>query len=248
MKRERARTPRGPAALVADVHYQDAGASELLGRALYEAYLAERAGPSVPVFLLVGANSSTGDAVGPFVGWFLRRKGFGGPWLGDLSDPVHAANIGERVKEVWERAAPYGREPFLVAVDAAVGRAGQVTVNRGPLRPGAGMGKALPPVGHVHVMAGVATVPFGIWFAELDRTVGMAEVIADAAIVFWSLYRGSDDLQPAAGQPGPVRDEPALGRRPAVCPLAAPAMARSTLPGWGRLRSGVGYAPRPYGF
>lgn len=235
--------------VVADIHYEEPGASELLGRALFEAYLAERVVPSVPVFFLVGANSSTGDALGPFVGWFLRRKGFDGPWLGDLSDPVHAANIAERVKEVWGRAAPYGREPFLIAVDAAVGRAGQITVNRGPLRPGAGMGKALPPVGHVHVMAGIATVPFGIWFAELDRTVGMAEVIADAAIVFWSLYRCSDDLHMASGPAHLACDDPAVRRRPTVTPLVTPAIARSAVPvSQGRGRPpGAGWAPRPYG-
>lgn len=231
---ERARPGLG-AAVVADVHYEQPGAAEALARGLLEA-CGEADDRTVPVFFLVGANSSTGDALGPFVGWFLRRKGFCGPWLGELSDPVHAANIRERMNEVRWRAAAYGREPFLIAVDAAVGRAGHITVNRGPLRPGAAMGKSLPAVGQVHIMGGIATAAFGIWFAELDRTVGMAEVIADALIRFWTL-RGSPVLPSAAeescGRPGRAEARPCPKSRGAAGPSRLPAASGVSLTGSG---------------
>lgn len=151
-----------------------------------------------PVFLLVGANSSTGDALGPFVGWFLQRKNFPGLFKGDLHQPVHATNLKEKSNEVWFEVMRTGAYPYLIAVDAAVGRAGRITVNRGPLKPGAGMGKSLPAVGQIHIMGGTASFPFGIWFAGLDQTVGMAEVIADGLMSFWQQHRVMMDAAPGA--------------------------------------------------
>lgn len=187
MAQELAHTSAALAGVVADVHYQDPGAAGVLARALLEQYHQERRGENhLPVFFLVGANSSTGDALGPFVGWFLRRKGFTGVYRGDLNDPVHATNLKERLHEVYQEAGRLGAFPYIIAVDAAVGRAGRVTLNRGPLRPGAAMGKNLPAVGNLHIMGGTASFPFGIWFAGLDQTVGMAEMIADAILTFWA--------------------------------------------------------------
>ena len=73
-----------------------------------------------------------------------------------------------------------------------MGRPGRITLNRGPLTPGAAMGKVLPQVGHVHIMGGMANFPFMIWFADLDQTVGMAEVIADGLMAFWAAYESGE--------------------------------------------------------
>lgn len=189
MAQELARSGTAKEAILADVHFQDQAAGSTLSAALVEQYQSDqRTSLHMPVFFLVGANSSTGDALGPFVGWFLERKGFTGLFKGTLRDPVHATNLKERLSEVWMDTMRQGRHPYVIAVDAAVGRAGRITVNRGPLRPGAGMGKNLPSVGQVHVMGGTASFPFGIWFAALDQTVGMAEIIADGIMDFWRHY------------------------------------------------------------
>lgn len=178
-----------PAPPAADIHFQEPDAARQLAAALCAEFRAQsRSEKHLPVFFLVGAPSSTGDSLGPFIGWFLKRKGFTGEYVGDLQSPVHATNMRERLSEAWERALRLDRQPFLIAVDAAVGRPGRITVNRGPLQPGAGMGKALPQVGQVHIMGGTANFPFMIWFAGLDQTVGMAEVIADGLLGFWAEY------------------------------------------------------------
>lgn len=175
--------------LLADVHYQDAAAAQALATALREQFKADQKGDKyLPIFFMVGATSSTGDALGPFIGWFLKRKGFTGEYLGDLNEPVHATNIKEKVNEAWMRAMKRNKFPYIIAVDAAVGRPGRITVNRGPLKPGAGMGKTLPQVGSVHIMGGTAHFPFMIWFTGLDQTVAMAEVIADGLFSFWRDY------------------------------------------------------------
>jgi putative sporulation protein YyaC len=175
-----------PSTLLADAHYQDTEASQAVANALRQQFKADQKGEKyLPMFFMVGATSSTGDALGPFIGWFLKRKGFTGEYLGDLNEPVHATNIREKVNEAWSRAMKKNKFPYIIAVDAAVGRPGRITVNRGPLKPGAGMGKTLPQVGSIHIMGGTAHFPFMIWFTGLDQTVAMAEVIADGLLSFF---------------------------------------------------------------
>lgn len=172
--------------VLADVHYQDEVAAAQLGEAMFEQYRRDATGADyLPVFLMVGATSSTGDSLGPFVGWFLKRKGCTGTVVGDLNGPVHATNMEEKVREMRMEALRTGCIPYIIAVDAAVGRSGHITVNRGPLKPGAGMGKSLPAIGNMHVMGGTASFPFLIWFTGLDQTVAMAEVIADGILTFY---------------------------------------------------------------
>jgi putative sporulation protein YyaC len=171
--------------LLADVHYQDNAAPKALASAIREQFLLDQKSDKyLPLFFMVGATSSTGDALGPFIGWFLKRKGFTGEYLGDLNEPVHATNIKDKLNEAWVRAMKRNKFPYIIAVDAAVGRPGRITVNRGPLKPGAGMGKTLPQVGSLHIMGGTAHFPFMIWFTGLDQTVAMAEVIADGLLHF----------------------------------------------------------------
>lgn len=189
-----------PSTLLADVRFDDPAASQALAAALCEQYKADQKGDKyLPVFFMVGATSSTGDALGPFIGWFLKRKGFTGEYLGDLNEPVHATNIKEKVNEAWMRAMKRNRFPYIIAVDAAVGRPGRITLNRGPLKPGAGMGKTLPQVGAVHIMGGTAHFPFMIWFTGLDQTVAMAEVIADGLLQFYKEYESGNLRTPEVG-------------------------------------------------
>lgn len=179
-------SPDTSSTLLADVHYQDKAAPNALAVALREQFLLDMKNDRyLPIFFMVGATSSTGDALGPFIGWFLKRKGFTGEYLGDLEQPVHATNLKEKVNEAWMRAMKCNKFPYIIAVDAAVGRPGRITVNRGPLKPGAGMGKTLPSVGSIHIMGGTAHFPFMIWFAQLDQTVAMAECIADGLLSFY---------------------------------------------------------------
>lgn len=178
-------SPDTTSTLLADVHYQDSAAPKALSHAIRDQFLLDQKSDKyLPMFFMVGATSSTGDALGPFIGWFLKRKGFTGEYLGDLNEPVHATNIKEKLNEAWMRAMKRNKFPYIIAVDAAVGRPGRITVNRGPLKPGAGMGKTLPQVGSLHIMGGTAHFPFMIWFTGLDQTVAMAEVIADGLMHF----------------------------------------------------------------
>ncbi|EPY09922.1 sporulation protein YyaC [Paenibacillus alvei A6-6i-x] len=75
---------------------------------------------------------------------------------------------------------------FIIAVDACLGQSssvGSVQVVEGPVRPGAGVNKQLPPIGDMHITGIVNVGGFMEYFVlqntRLHLVMGMAEVIAD---------------------------------------------------------------------
>ena len=130
----------------------------------------------------VGTDRSIGDALGPLVGSLLLEQGdqpFG--VLGTLDQPVHASNLTDTLAHI---DGTYPR-PLVLAVDACLGRTesvGSLTVARGPLRPGAGVNKALPPVGEIHLTGVVNVGGFMEYFVlqntRLNLVMRMAKVIA----------------------------------------------------------------------
>jgi len=171
--------PSGPL----KVNARDPGASIVLAAGLNR-YLSS-AGPSRPVVTVcIGTDRSTGDSLGPLVGMLLeRRKPPGAPVYGTLDQPVHAVNLRDTLDDI-ERTF---RDPFIIAVDACLGQlasVGSVQLCEGPVKPGAGVNKQLPPVGHIH-LTGVVNVGGFMEYLVLQNTrlsvvMGMAEVIADA--------------------------------------------------------------------
>ncbi|MGE5584075.1 MAG: spore protease YyaC [Bacillota bacterium] len=136
------------------------------------------------VFFCIGTDRSTGDSLGPLTGTRLLSLGVDERRVwGTLDSPVHAANLQAAIAKV---DAAF-RNPYIVAVDACLGRldrVGTVTASRGPLRPGTGVSKTLPLVGHAHV-TGIVNVGGYMEYMVLQNTrlclvVRMAEVIATA--------------------------------------------------------------------
>jgi len=104
------------------------------------------------VFLCVGTPNVPGDSLGPAVGTLLKRYGCKNVY-GSLENPVHALNIQDHHRLIEKKYSA----PFIIAVDAALGKKGQaglITIKNGPLYPGKGVGKNLPPVGDMEI-AGV---------------------------------------------------------------------------------------------
>lgn len=130
----------------------------------------------------VGTDRSIGDALGPLVGSLLQERGDQGfGVLGTLDQPVHASNLADTLVHI---EATF-RQPLVVAVDACLGRTesvGSLTVARGPLRPGAGVNKALPAVGEIHLTGVVNVGGFMEYFVlqntRLNLVMRMAKVIA----------------------------------------------------------------------
>ncbi|MDT2193824.1 spore protease YyaC [Paenibacillus larvae] len=97
------------------------------------------------VIICIGTDRSTGDSFGPLVGSYLRKRGMK-QVIGTLKDPVHAMNLTEAIEST--------KGKFIIAVDACLGRessVGEIQTAAGPLQPGAGVDKKLPPVGDIHI-------------------------------------------------------------------------------------------------
>lgn len=133
------------------------------------------------VVVCIGTDRSTGDALGPLVGSKLKRLNPALPVFGTLEHPVHAVNLAERLDEMKGLHA----NPYVVAIDACLGQfsnVGSIQVADGPLKPGAGVKKDLPPVGSFHI-TGVVNVGGFMEYFVLQNTrlyvvMQMAEIIS----------------------------------------------------------------------
>ncbi len=121
------------------------------------------------IFLGIGSDRSTGDCLGPLVGSALEeRVSSEMVIMGTLKQPVHALNLQEKVKAIKDRYS----SPFILAVDAALGRVdnvGQIKVGKGPLVPGLAVNKRLPSVGDLHI-TGTVNVSGCLEFLVLQNT------------------------------------------------------------------------------
>lgn len=164
------------------LHFEQPGAGVLLGEALAE--VLQRLGvPQRPlVYLCIGTDRSTGDALGPLVGTrlALELQGEADVW-GTLREPVHASNL----HETLQRLRVHRPQAIVVAVDACLGRlesVGTIAVGVGALVPGAGVNKSLPEVGAAFVTGTVNVGGFMEYFVlqntRLHLVVRMAEVVA----------------------------------------------------------------------
>lgn len=103
------------------------------------------------VFLCIGTDRSTGDSLGPLIGYKLKKKGIrNARIMGTLDHPVHAMNL----ETCMERLLTSFPNALVVAVDASVGNAehvGFITLGRGPLKPGLGVKKELEAVGDIFI-------------------------------------------------------------------------------------------------
>ena len=167
------------------VAYADANACALLTERLTR-YMTTMAEDRRIVIVCVGTDRSTGDSLGPLVGTKLSR--YRSPLFdlyGTLEHPVHAMNLEETLLAI-ERRTP---RPFIIGVDACLGQAasvGCIQIGEGPVRPGAGVNKELPPVGDIH-MTGIVNVGgfmeyFVLQNTRLHLVMRMADLIAQSLI------------------------------------------------------------------
>lgn len=103
------------------------------------------------LFLCIGTDRSTGDSLGPLIGYKLKEKKLAGAKvLGTLERPVHAMNLEQYGFLLRKRYSDY----VVIAVDASVGslsHVGYVTLGKGPLKPGLGVCKELCEVGDIFI-------------------------------------------------------------------------------------------------
>ena len=144
------------------------------------------------VFVCIGTDRSTGDSLGPLIGYkisYLKQKGVF--IYGDLENPVHAKNIDEVMKNINLKY----KNPFIIAIDACLGRmdhVGFVTIGEGSIKPGSGVNKNLTPVGNMHI-TGIVNYGGYMDFLVLQNTrlnivMKMADLISTGIrYVLWKI-------------------------------------------------------------
>ncbi|SKC88923.1 spore protease YyaC [Maledivibacter halophilus] len=148
------------------------------------------------IILCIGTDRSTGDSLGPLTGYKIKKilNRFEKVHVyGTLNEPVHAKNLEEKIENIYSDH----KNPFVIAIDACLGkvdRVGYITVSQGPIKPGAGVKKVLPPVGDIHI-TGIVNLGGFMEYIVLQNTrlnlvMNMAETIS-SAIYFglWKFYK-----------------------------------------------------------
>lgn len=110
------------------------------------------------IIMCIGSDRSTGDSLGPIIGYKLQRFNYRNVHIyGSLQEPVNAGNLADSIKNIY---ATY-HNPYIVAIDASLGQPGHVgyvTLGTGALKPGLGVKKELPEVGNLHITGIVNTM------------------------------------------------------------------------------------------
>ena len=141
------------------INYQDLKAADKIAGALMIliSSLGGRSPGRQRTVICIGSDRSTGDSLGPLVGSYLERFSLPRTSIrGTLANPVHALNLEKHRVELSDNPA----RPLVIAVDASLGKPGSVgliEVGRGPLMPGAGVNKHLPPVGQIY-LSGIVNI------------------------------------------------------------------------------------------
>lgn len=132
------------------------------------------------VFLCVGTDRSSGDALGPLVGSRLVELGFKYV-IGTLPSPCDADNLERLILDI-------SPDSIIIAIDACLGAppsVGSFLVSEQPLYPARSVGAKLPAVGNYSVAAVVnVNSPKPYWtlqMTSLHLVMQMAEQIALAA-------------------------------------------------------------------
>lgn len=144
----------------------------------------------------IGTDRSTGDSLGPLVGTKLSEYANNTFHIyGTIDNPVHATNLTEKISEIEELYT----DPFVVAIDACLGRlenVGTINLASGAVKPGTGVNKKLPEVGHIHY-TGIVNVGGYMEFMVLQNTrlsvvMKMANTIATS--IFYGYHKVLLDL------------------------------------------------------
>lgn len=147
------------------------------------------------IFLCIGTDRSTGDSLGPLIGYKLRhlnKKNFS--IYGTLSNPIHSKNLALVLDRINENFA----NPFIIAIDACLGHfenIGKIFISNKPICPGLALNKGLPPVGHMSI-TGIVNISGAFEFMVLQNTrlftvMSLADSISNG--IYHFILKCSDD-------------------------------------------------------
>jgi putative sporulation protein YyaC len=150
------------------------------------------------VIICIGTDRATGDCLGPLVGTKIRSMNYKNVHVfGTLDEPIHSGTLERCLNEIKRFD-----NPFVIAIDACLGRPENIDticIQEGPLHPGSGVQKELPPVGTISIH-GVVNIGGFMELIVLQNTrlslvMNMANIIANGIkYVMWKLHKiGSEN-------------------------------------------------------
>lgn len=146
--------------------------------------------PREYIIVAIGTDRSTGDALGPLTGTYLKEMNLRHMEIfGTLHEPVHAQNLNNYIKKIKTEY----RKPYIIAIDACLGKSssiGKITLGNGPLRPGAALNKNLPAIGDLNITA-VVNVSGFMEYAVLQNT--RLSIVTDMATTIASILKQVDN-------------------------------------------------------
>lgn len=135
------------------------------------------------LFLCIGTDKSTGDSLGPLVGYKLKNLPMPKNTivLGTLENPVHAKNLCQNIKLIEKKF----KNSLIIAIDASLGDAyniNYINIGEGSIKPGAGVKKNLPNIGDLYITGIVNTKNFMdisiLQNTRLSTVMNMADIIS----------------------------------------------------------------------
>ncbi len=121
------------------------------------------------IFLCIGTDRSTGDSLGPLVGYKLKSEHKNNVYIyGSLETPVHSKNL----ITILEKIEKYFINPYIIAIDSSLGsiqNVGKIFIEEKPITPGLALNKDLPSVGDLSI-TGVVNISGNLEFIVLQNT------------------------------------------------------------------------------
>lgn len=155
------------------------------------------------IFFCIGTDRSTGDSLGPLVGYKLKyfsKNNF--HIYGTLENPIHAKNIVNALDEIKSKF----QNPYIVAIDSCLGslnNIGKVFIQKKPLLPGLALNRGLPEVGDMSI-TGIVNISGNFEFLVLQNTrlntvMNLADSISKGIYYFilkslYKNYNSSEDI------------------------------------------------------
>ena len=144
------------------------------------------------LFLCIGTDRSTGDSLGPLIGYKLKSLSKNNIHIyGTLEEPVHAKNL----VDVLNNISLKYNNPYIIAIDSSLGslnNVGKIFIEKKPLAPGIALNKKLPLVGELSI-TGIVNISTGFEFLVLQNTrlftvMNLADVISKGIYNFSLKY------------------------------------------------------------
>jgi putative sporulation protein YyaC len=121
------------------------------------------------IFICIGSDRSTGDSLGPLVGYKLKSLSRNNIYVyGTLENPIHAKNLVSMLNEISSNF----ENPYIIAIDSCLGslnNIGKIFIQKKPLLPGLALNKQLPAVGEMSI-TGIVNISGSFEFLVLQNT------------------------------------------------------------------------------